>query len=78
MSQSYINHGRCCVLFIENNSIKDNDEFIPLIVQTLREYADICERKHAGHEGVEKYFSPNGNRLITVTSTWYGTLLPDL
>jgi len=68
---------RRSVIFIENDTIGD-DWFNPLLVQTLREFAEMVEKKHAGHEGVEIYNSPNGTKLTIISNIWYGTLLPDL
>ncbi len=67
---------RYIVLLIQNETIRD-DTWNPLLIETLREYADMVEKKHAGHEGIEKFFAKNGNKLTVIANTWYGTLLPD-
>jgi len=69
-------NARRLAIVIENDTIGDN-LFNPLLVEALRDYANMVEQHRAGHEGVEVYNSPNGTKLTIIANTWFGTLLPD-
>lgn len=68
-----ITERKLCI-FVENNEIGDGHWNIT-VAQSLREYADMVERKVAGHT-TEIYISPNGNKLTIIGGTWLGELLP--
>lgn len=58
------------VLILENDDIGD-EQFVPEVVRSLREYADVLEQGLLGHEACDVYEGPRGTRITAIGGCLY-------